>query len=75
LRALPPSDAPGIFFIFIFLRNICMNLQIKTARIMQALRVRNANKDGIFFEFICLLRVRDWSAGAPSRKTVRDNPF
>jgi hypothetical protein len=36
-----------------------MNLQIKTARLMQGAAIRNANKDGIFPEIVCLLTVRD----------------
>jgi len=52
-----------------------MNLQIKTAHIMRDTLARNANKDGIFSETVCLLEARDCNAGARSRKTVRDNLF
>jgi len=59
LRELAPLCAPGIFLIFIFLRNVCKNLQDKTAHFMRDTLARNANKDGIFSNIICLLRVRD----------------
>jgi chemotaxis methyl-accepting protein methylase len=59
LRELLAQRAPGIFFTFIFLRNVCMNLQIKTARRMRDTLARNANKDGIFSEIVCLLGIRD----------------
>jgi hypothetical protein len=45
--------APGIFFISIFSREVCKNLQPKTTRIMRDARARNANKDGIFSEIFC----------------------
>jgi hypothetical protein len=36
-----------------------MNVQIKTARIMRDTLARNANKDGIFSDIVCLLSIRD----------------
>jgi hypothetical protein len=59
LRELLSLDDPGIFFIFVFARNVCMNVQTKSARLMRDTLARDANKDGIFSEIICLLRVRD----------------
>jgi hypothetical protein len=52
-------NAPGIFFISIFLREVCTYLQTKTARIMRDTLPRNANKDGIFLEIVCSLSIRD----------------
>jgi hypothetical protein len=52
-------NAPGIFLISVFSGEICMNLQSKNPRIMRDTRARNANKDGIFSEFVCLLNIRD----------------
>jgi len=52
-------DGPGIYFIFIFARNVCMNVQTKSARLMRDTLARNANKDGIFSGIVCLLSIRD----------------
>jgi hypothetical protein len=42
-----------------FSGEICRVLQSKNPRIMRDARARNANKDGIFSEFVCLLNIRD----------------
>jgi hypothetical protein len=58
-----------------FRATIRMNMQIKTTRFMRDDLIRNANKDGIFSEIVCLLSVRDRSERASSRKSVRDKMF